>query len=283
MNAVPASAASALHFQRPAGRIRVKKPVRRVALRFRHILFLFGGAALFFFTAYEVYSFVIAWPYLDVKSVRVECSDPAVRALVRESVGSARWGNLILLDLDRTRRDIEAIPWVKEARTRKVFPSALDIEVVPRRSAAILELGSLFLLDEGGTVIEQAGRAALPELPLIVDDGKFIRDAAEKIRLAFACLNDLPADVRTRVDILDLTDLSDVVLRFRDSRTRLHLGDGLFATRVSDYLERKDAWERESGELDYVILWFEDRIVIRPFPNQRAADEAPAAPVKEAR
>ena len=265
-----------LRFQRSPNPPRVKKPARRFPLRTRHVLLMLGGSALFFFAAFELYSFVITWPRLDIRSVQVACPDAGVRSLVQESTGSARWGNILLLDLDRARRDVEAIPWVKEARARKVFPAGLAIDVVPRRPAALLEKDSLFLIDESGWVIEQAGRDGLPDLPVFSDSGRFVLDYDLKVRRGFACLDDLPAGVREKVDSLDLSDPSDVVLRFRGSRTRLHLGDDLFAVRVADYLERRAAWERESGEIDYVILWSEDRIVYRPFP-------APAQPAKETR
>ncbi len=260
-----------LHFKRGGGSTRIKKPVHKFPLRTRHALYVLGGSALFFFAAFELYSFVITWPKFDVRSIRVACSDPSVRSLVQETAGAARWGNILLLDLNRARRDVEAIPWVKEARTRKVFPSSLAIEVVPRRPAALLEKDSLFLVDEEGAIIEQAGRTALPDLPLVTDAGRFVLDYDLKIKRAFACLNDLPAAVRARVDSLDLSDPSDVVLRFRGSRTRLFLGDDLYAARVADYLQRRDVWEREAGELDYVILWFEDRLVYRAFPAEAAS------------
>ncbi len=267
---------ASVRFQRGDVRVRVKKPVRKFPLRARHILLLLGGSALFFFAAFELYSFVITWPKFDVSNVLVACSDPSVRSMVQETAGAARWGNILLLDLDRARRDLESNPWVKEARTRKVFPAGLAIEVVPRRPAALLDKESLFLIDEEGAVIEQAGRTDLPNLPVFTDAGRFVLDYGPKIRQAFACLNDLPATVRERIDALDLSDPSDVVLRFRGSRTRLFLGDGSFAARVADYLEREQAWEREAGELDYVILWHEDRIVYRPFAP------APAAPAPTA-
>ncbi len=273
-----------LHFQRGKGSTRIKKPVHKFPLRTRHALYVLGGSALFFFAAFELYSFVITWPKFDVRSIRVACSDPSVRSLVQETAGAARWGNILLLDLNRARRDVEAIPWVKEARTRKVFPSSLAIEVVPRRPAALLEKDSLFLVDEEGAIIEQAGRTALPDLPLVTDAGRFVLDYDLKIKRAFACLNDLPAAVRARVDSLDLSDPSDVVLRFRGSRTRLFLGDDLYAARVADYLQRRDVWEREAGELDYVILWFEDRLVYRAFPAEAASpvpSGAGAKPSKE--
>ncbi|MGD0781821.1 MAG: FtsQ-type POTRA domain-containing protein [Candidatus Aminicenantales bacterium] len=254
-----------VRFQRGEGRAKVKKTVRKFPLRARHILLLLGGSALFFFAAFELYSFAITWPKFEVCNVLVACPDPSVRSMVQETAGAARWGNILLLDLDRARRDVESNPWVKEARTRKVFPAGLAIEVIPRRPAALLDKESLFLIDEEGAVIEQAGRTDLPNLPVFTDAGRFVLDCDLKVKRAFACLNDLPASVRERVDALDLSDPSDVVLRFRGSRTRLYLGDDLFAARVADYCEREQAWRREAGELDYVILWHEDRIVYRPF------------------
>jgi cell division septal protein FtsQ len=271
-----------VRFQRGEGRARVRKPVRKFPLRARHVFLLLGGSALFFFAAFELYSFVITWPKFDVRNVLVACPDASVRSMVQESAGAARWGNILLLDLNRARRDVESNPWVKEARTRKVFPAGLAIEVIPRRPAALLQKDSFFLIDEEGAVIEQAGRSALPDLPVFTDTGHFAVDYDLKIRRAFACLNDLPTGRREQVEALDLSDPADVVLRFRGSRTRLFLGDDHFAVRVADYLERQKAWETEAGELDYVILWNEDRIVYRPFAAPPAVPAGSAAkPPKE--
>ncbi len=264
MNYTPSATPDSVRFQRGAGRAPIRKPGKKRALRMVHVLLILGGAALLFLAAYKAYAFVITWPKLAVQDIRVACTDPRVQGLVSAAAATARGGNLILLDMDRVRRDIEAVSWVKEARIRKIFPAALAVEAVPRRPAALVEREAVLLIDDEGRVIESTSREARPDLPLFVDEGRFLGGFKDKIRQAFACLADLAPGIRDRVDVIDVSVPYDLVLRLRGSATRLRLGDDLYGFRTAVYLEGKDRWEREFGELDSVILWLADRIVLQP-------------------
>lgn len=281
MNDTPSRTPHSVHFQRGAGRASLRKPGKKRALRAAHVLLILVGAALFFLAAYETFAFVITWPKLAVQDIRVACTDPRVKGLVSAAVATARGGNLLLLDMDRVRLDIEAVSWVKEARIRKIFPAALAVEAVLRRPAALVERETVLLIDDEGHVIESASREAQPELPLFVDEGRFLDGFKDKIGRAFACLADLPPEVRARVDVIDVSVPYDLVLRLRGSLTRLRLGDDLYGFRTSVYLEGKDRWEREFGELDTVILGLADRIVLQPKPTASDAGNRQTV-VKEA-
>jgi len=263
----------AANFRRAAGRAHVRKPAKKVSLRFRHVLLLLGGTALFFVAAYETYSFVIGWPKLAVQTVNVVCSDSRVRGLVARTAAEARWGNILVLNLDGVRREVEKNPWVREARARKVFPSTLSIEVEPRRPAAWMRAESDILLDAGGHPIETGVREARPELPLLTEAGRFAESREDKIRRAFVCLDDLSSEARARIDLLDCSDPADAVVRFREDPTLVHLGDESFGARAAEYLAGKAGWERTFGPLEYVYLWFADRVILKPVLS---------TPVKEA-
>ncbi len=261
------------NFRRASGRAGVRKPVKKVRLRFRHVLLLLGGTALFFVAAYETYSFVIGWPKLAVRTVEVVCADSRVGGLVSQAAAEARWGNILALDLDSVRREVQTIPWVREARVRKIFPSTLAIDVEPRRPAAWMRAETDVLLDAGGYPIETGVREARPELPLLTEEGRFAAEREDKVRRAFACLDDLSPEVRARIDFLDCTEPADIVIRFREDPTLVHLGDGGFGARAAEYLAGKAGWERTFGPLEYVYLWFADRVILKPVLP---------APVKEA-
>lgn len=259
-----ASLGGEARFQRGRAEVRVRKPRRTQVARPRHAFILLAGAAVLFFAAYELYAFVITWPKLDVREIRTDCSDPGVAALAAAAVGSRTWGNLLLLDMGLVRAEARAVPWVKDARVRKVFPSSLRLEVVPRKAAALLVGDSVWLLDEEGVAIEPDSPEARPELPLFVDRDFFRRDGEAKRRLALACWNDLRPEDRPRVQAVDVSAPDDVVLTFRGSETKVRLGGEAFGARAAEYLDSRDRWEKAFGPLESVLLGLPGRIVLQP-------------------
>jgi hypothetical protein len=263
-------------FQRGRAGIRVKKTRRTFAFRFRHAAGLLTGAALLFFAAYEIYAFVITWPKLEVREIRTACPDPGVAALAAQAIESRAWGNLLLLDMSLVRAEARSVPWVKDARVRKVFPASLAIDVVPRRAAALLERETIVLVDEEGVVIEPSSRDARPDLPLFIDRNRFASDGQAKLRLALDCWNDLRPQDRDLVNTIDVSVPADVVVRFRGSETRVRLGDDLFGRRTAEYLAARERWEEAFGPLESVLLGLSNRVVLRPYPAETTHGPAPA-------
>ncbi|MDD8027880.1 MAG: FtsQ-type POTRA domain-containing protein [Acidobacteriota bacterium] len=263
-------------FQRGRAGMRVKKTRRTFAFRFRHAIGLLVGAALLFFAAYEIYAFVITWPKLEVREIRTACPDPEVAALAAQAMESRAWGNLLLLDMSRVRAEARTVPWVKDARIRKVFPASLAVDVVPRRAAALLERATVVLVDEEGVVIEPSSREARPDLPLFIDQNRFADDGEAKMRLALACWYDLRPEDRGLIDTIDVSATADIVVRFRGSETRVRLGDAQFGARTAEYLGSRDRWEAAFGPLESVLLALPNRVVLRPRPAATTPSPAPS-------
>jgi cell division protein FtsQ len=260
-------------FQRGRADVRVRKPLRKHILRTRHAVVLMVGAAALFFAAYELYAFVITWPKLDVREIRTDCTDPAVAALTAEALGSRAWGNLLLLDMALVRAEARTVSWVKDARVRKVFPSSLRLEVVPRKAAALLVGDAVWLLDEEGVTVERSSPEARPELPLFIDEGRFRADAEAKRCLALACWNDLRPDDRALVRTVDVTVPDDVVLTFHGSETKVRLGGESFGERAAEYLAARAAWEKAFGPLESVLLGLPGRVVLQPLADAAAKEK----------
>jgi len=76
-----------------------------------------------------------------------------------------------LLDVDLGAVDVrvEALPWVKEARSARQWPGTLRIDVVERVAMALIPSreGFYALIDESGVVTSETALAAAPDLPII--------------------------------------------------------------------------------------------------------------------
>jgi cell division septal protein FtsQ len=257
-----------MQFQRSEGPARVKKPARKSPLRYVHLLAVVLATGTLFFGFSRLVEFLLTWEKLNLKTADVVCSDLQVREMVLPLAKNAASGNIFLLDPARVKSLIEACSWVKEARVRKVFPSSLAVDVVPRKPDAVLESGGGYLLDRDNALIERAGPEARDRWPVFADAGMFADNRAAKLTQAWACLNDLAPEVQARVSRLDVTDPDDVVLTFRDEAVRLRLGGESFGQKVATYTSHRDRWMAEIGPLEYVDLRFSDRIYLKAIPQE---------------
>jgi len=258
-----AGSASGLQFQRGDGGLRLKKVRRQAPAGLKQALIAFGLVAVTFVGLHEGVLFVLTSSKLEIRDVRLSCPDESVRAGAARSLEGMRWGNILILDMAKVRKRLEALPWVKEARLRKVFPASVEIGLTPRQPAALLQRGAIYLVDRDGVELEPAGGSAREKLPLFVDQGGFAEDRADKLRRAWECLDGLSDAGRLDVATIDLTDPANAVLTFRSAPTRVFLGDAGFGSRIADFLKNRDRWTREYGFLDYVDLRFDDRVYLK--------------------
>ena len=255
--------ARSLQFQRGEGKVRTKKARRKTRPKIKQMGVALGLAAIGLFAVHEIYLFLISWEKLEVKGVQFTCLNEAVKTEAARLSQDIRWGNILLLDIAQIRARIESYPWVKEAHVRKVFPSSVNIEITPRRPAALLQKDSFILIDGEGVELEKASRESYAHLPIFVDERNFIDDYQNKIHLAWECLKNLSPEDRADVEMLDLTEPQNVVLKFRSSPTRLLLGDDLFGQKIAFYHAEKDRLENEFGPLEYANLRIPGRIYFK--------------------
>jgi cell division septal protein FtsQ len=272
MSRSPGGFAPSLQFQRGDGGLRLKKVRRTAPTGLKQALIAFALVAITFAALHQAALFVLSWSKLEIRDVRLTCSDEAVRADIARRLENVRWGNILILDMAKVRSRLEAMPWVKEARLRKVFPASLEIGLTARRPAARLRRDAIYLVDRDGVELEKAGDGANVELPLLIDEAGFSEDRADKLRRAWTCLDGLSDAERPDVASIDLTDPANAVLTFRSGPTRLFLGDGGFGPRIADFLKNRDRWTREYGLLDYVDLRFDDRVYLKPAAPPAGAD-----------
>lgn len=106
---------------------------------------------------------------LRVEEVLVEGRDrtPPDELLAALEVG--RGDPILAVDLQAARQDLEALPWVADARVIRRLPDTLLVEVAERRPMAVWQLEQrLRLIDADGVVLAENGLEAFDHLPLVV-------------------------------------------------------------------------------------------------------------------
>ncbi|MCJ7679257.1 MAG: FtsQ-type POTRA domain-containing protein, partial [Candidatus Aminicenantes bacterium] len=128
-------------------------------IRSRHILLLFMAFAVLFFLIQRCYLFFLTWEHFDVRTIEVDCENPALAAGIQETLERRYLGNILLLDIQNLRSLIRRNSLVKEVIIRKIFPATLQVEVAQRIPAAYLEKTGRYLIDREGVVIEKTDRS----------------------------------------------------------------------------------------------------------------------------
>ncbi len=169
---------------------------------------------------------------------------------------------LLGLDLDRLRKRVEAVGWVKEARVVRLLPDTLVVAVVERRQMAVWQhAGRQSVIDDHGQVIPEADPARFATLPLVVGEGG--ASHAPEILPVIA--------QRPR-----LMGQMDALVRVDDRRWDVRMKDGSLIQLPADgvenalmQLERLDQRSRilELG-FDRIDLRNPDVVAVRPRQNQ---------------
>ena len=281
MATIPSNMSQPLVFQRGDGALRGRgEAARRAAVGSKHVLGLFFVLAAIFFGFARAYLFLISWDKLAVRSVEIVCARPGLKGALERAFAGHDLGNILLCDIDGLRAQVRTFPWVREARIRKVFPSALRVEIELRTPRALLEASRPTLVDEEGVELGPPGQPEETALPVLADRDGFRNGRAGKLRLAWECLAGLPAEERAAVERLDLSDLGTVELEFRDDPVRIRLGGREFGAKLRLFRERRAEWEAAVGRLESIDLRFDDRVYIK-LRGPEGAD-VPAGPEKEA-
>ncbi|MBU4202440.1 MAG: FtsQ-type POTRA domain-containing protein [Acidobacteria bacterium] len=245
------------------GRKAPRRLSRKKRIRSRHILLLFLAFAVLFVLIQRSYLFLLTWDHLDVRTVEVECGNPALAARIQETLERRYLGNILLLDIQNLRSLIRRNPLVKEVFIRKMFPAALHMEVVQRIPAAYLDKTGIYLIDREGVVIEKTDRSNMGDFPLLTDSGNFKRDMDVKLALAWKCLDDLNPEEKQTVAVLDFSRRGEVSVYCRNGEEEIRLDADSFASQFRFYLLHRDMFHT-FGRLRTVDMRFPDRVYLRP-------------------
>ena len=267
-------------FRRPKERIKPKKIQKKFRVRLIHIFLTFLLIAGLFFLVQQTYLFLITWDNLDVKRVEVECKRTAVKEEILQFFKGKNLGNILLLDIVRLQNELKGHRWIKDVCVRKIFPSSLKIEIRERIPAAVVKKENYYLIDRDGVLLEKVDPQNRKDLPLLVDANHFERYYQEKLSLAWRCLDSLPPQERDRIEVMDLSEYANVVVKLKGEETRLKLGSDGFSQKLRLFRNYQSKLEKFEP-LEYVDLRFDGRLYLKPQKNPN--QDFVANPEKEAR
>lgn len=109
----------------------------------------------------------VAGDLLRIRELRFEGLARATAQELRELSPVQRGDHLALCDTALVEAALRNHPWVASVQVRRVLPPALEVRVVERRAAALVDLGGLYLVDTGGEVFKRAVPGDGLDLPVV--------------------------------------------------------------------------------------------------------------------
>jgi len=242
------------------------------------VLAMSGAAAVYGMTDLVVHARV-----LRIERVEVRGNARMPTGEVLAVLDGMRGENILLADLDAWRNQLLASPWVLDATLRRSLPSTIEVTVSERAPMAIARLdGSLYLIDERGTVIDLYGpQYADLDLPIVDGLTPERRRAAgaslstDQDRAALAAsvilaLAPQPALAR-RLSQIDVSDRHNVAVILAGDPAVISVGTDRFLARLQQYVELAATLRERVPDIDQVDLRFDDRIYVRPASAPRAS------------
>jgi cell division protein FtsQ len=153
---------------------------------------------------------------LAVKGVEVDGLSRLREAQVRAAAAVPDGEPLARVDLDRIRSRVQAMAGVRSADVTRKWPDQIRIDVQEREAVAVAQVaGQLRGMDADGVLFEDYAEAP-PGLPRVEVGAGTGSDALREAALVIAAL---PADLRDKVDHVEVSSVDEISLDLRDGRT----------------------------------------------------------------
>ncbi len=191
------------------------------------------------------------------------------RSQILEVFGSDIGRNIFFVDLEKRKKQLEQVPWIKTAAVMRFLPNHLRVEITERTPIAFVEIGSTTgLIDAQGVVMELPRSAQKFSFPVItgLNGTEPLSVRAARIRIFNRLEQDLDAgNAHYSADLseVDLSDPEDVrVIVGDNSGTALvHLGSTDFQRRYRFYLEHINSW-RQQYQVRSVDLRYDGQVIV---------------------
>jgi cell division protein FtsQ len=232
------------------------------------------------FIAQRVFTSFARLPVFQVRRIVVHGNRRMSKGEVDALLEELRGESILTVNLETWRRGVLNSPWVAEASLRRTLPSTVDVTIQERAPLGIGRInGSLYLVDERGTVIDDYGpNYADLDLP-IIDGLSWIpgdtNPDQSRAALARRLMDALRVrNMSSRVSQIDVSDARNAIVLLDGDPTAIRLGNEHFVERLQAYFDLAPALREQVPNIDYVDLRFDERVYVRP-----AGRDAAAAPI----
>jgi len=236
------------------------------------------------FVAHRALTSVVELSVFQVRRIVVHGNRRMSKGEVDALLEGLRGESILSLNLEAWRRSVLNSPWVAEASLRRTLPSTVEVTIQERAPLGIGRInGSLYLVDDRGTVIDDYGpNYADLDLP-IIDGLSWIPGETNPDQSRAALARRLMDALRvrnmsSRVSQIDVSDARNAIVLLDGDPTAIRLGNEHFVERLQSYFDLAPALREQVPNIDYVDLRFDERVYVRPAGRDGAAASIAARP-----
>ncbi len=251
---------------RPKTRVRAAAWLRRLSVAGVGVLAL--AAVL---GSYRAAAWIQDTELLAIRHIQVTGERRITESEILARAGYAPGKRVFGVDLDETRRAVEAIPWVRHATIRRVWPDELAITVVERDAETLAPAridGELHHADYDGVILPM-DEWTIQDSP-ILDGLSAGRNQAEIARNAFKI-----GIYRDVLDLIGPGDLSEVHVSDGGEVSIVPIDEPLVVMLgATDHGSRWDKYRRSRTRIlenypaaERIDLRFRDQVIIRSEPS----------------
>ncbi|MEW6569988.1 MAG: FtsQ-type POTRA domain-containing protein [Nitrospirota bacterium] len=241
-----------------------KKSSFRNLIRNISLLFLFVSLGLI---TYLFIHFLPAKPLLPVKNVSFAGNKHLTNEELRGLSGIGESADMLTISSkDVCRRMLES-PWIRSVNVRKEFPGVLAINIEEATPFALLDTnGHLFIVDEGGSLLEELKGDSIPFLPVITGDPYKEKEGfAEALRL-IKVMNDKGfSSERDHIEIV-LRKPHELIVSIDGNIVKM--GSGGHEEKLARFIELENFMQKMGLPVDYVDLRFANKAIVKRITNK---------------
>ncbi|AKU91857.1 cell division protein FtsQ/DivIB [Vulgatibacter incomptus] len=114
-----------------------------------------------------VHRFATTSPSLAITTLSIVGNDRATELEIRTLAGIAEGDNFFRTDTEAAERQLRSHPWIADVSVSRSFPQGVEISVLERKAAALVDLGGLYLVDRGGELFKKVATGDPFDLPVV--------------------------------------------------------------------------------------------------------------------
>jgi cell division protein FtsQ len=186
--------------------------------------------------------------------------------------------NIFFVPLAERRKQLEQIPWVRQATVMRLLPDQIRVAVVERQPVAFVRHGQqIGLVDANGVLLDMPPGSMSKHhysFPVLtgIDGGDPLPSRKARVELYLRLVGELDANgqrLSDQISEIDLTDPEDARVLMPEQGTDVlaHFGEDHFLDRYQRYKAHIAEWRQQYPKLAAVDLRYEQQVVLEMTPG----------------
>jgi len=199
---------------------------------------------------------------LSLKNILIEGRYYTDVSMLKEAVALEKGGSILSIDPAAIQENLIALPWVRQAYVKKIWPDTISVALKERVPMALFQKSTqVRLIDTQGEVIDENNLS--PYKDLIIVSGVEANKAASTLFPLITANNDLYDEIERAIYISERR--WDILLK-NETLIKLPENDVAFALKILEDANDQDSLL--SKNLEIIDLRDPNRIVIKAKPGQ---------------